>query len=693
MGRISVPPLHLRAQLVPTRLRALLGPTRRSALPAPIPARRRALPAPVLALALAGALLAAASAHASLTPASVIDGPSPTILSVDGAAMAPDGSGAILYRKLVEGQAHLFVARFAGGAWQPPVQVDAGQPFSASFPAIAAGDGGRVLVVWAEPFAVIAQATRYELMSAELDPGASQFGAAIQVDPKDIGDGSAAYPSLAMAPNGQAYVAYRVVTDNLINNQTIVPPRPGDELIDVRVAHYNGQGLAWTSLGRINDHPQLTMRHPSWENAPAIGVSQTGNAVVSWQEPDASGVARILARRIFGNRLGNIVLDVSATSAEGQPIQAEADAPAIAVSIFGEAKIAYRLAGGAGSPYGSPRILLNTLPAETDPAGAKLQGAKVLAAGSTLGPPSIAVGSRGELRAAYDSAGAAQLVSGSDFEALSAPLSLGGVGSPRESAATNATRVPTSINPAGGGVSVWPSADGAGLPVIAAREDFAGGAWQSALLAAPISGPVGAPALGGSSNGDALIAFMQGPSEQQQVVGAVAKAPPGQFLATTPVGWVRGSAAEVSWEAPSEAFGRTTYSVLVDGHVRAHGLSGSSLALDPRALGDGVHQVQVLATDSLGQQTMTPQATLKVDANPPGVTVRRMGARRVTVRVLDRASGALAADTSISFGDGAHAIHRLTARHTYAAGGTYTVTVRSRDRVGNILNVHLRVQV
>jgi len=76
--------------------------------------------------------------------------------------------------------------------------------------------------VWAEPFAVIAQATHYELMSAELDPGASQFGSAIQVDPKDIGDGSAAYPSLAMAPNGQAYVVYRVVTDNLLNNQNII---------------------------------------------------------------------------------------------------------------------------------------------------------------------------------------------------------------------------------------------------------------------------------------------------------------------------------------------------------------------------------------------------------------------------------------------------------------------------------------
>lgn len=663
----------------------------------PVPASSCALASACLALCLALFLalclaLCAPATRAQLAPASVIDGPSPTILDVDGAAMAPDGSGAILYRKLVEGQAHLFVARLRGGTWQAPVQVDHGQRFGAGSPALAAGNGGRVLVVWAEPWAVIAQVTHYQLMSAEIDPGASEFGAAAQVDPKDIGDGSAAYPSLAMAPNGQAYVAYRAVTDNLLNNQRVVPARPGDELIDVRVARCNGQGLAWTSLGNINDHPQVTMRHPTAENAPAIGVSLAGNAVVTWQEPDAAGVARILARRIFGNRVGTAVLDVSASSANGQPIDAEADAPAIAVGTFGEAKIAYRLAGGAGSPYGGARILLNTLPAETDPKGAKLQGVQALAGGPTLGPPSVAVDSKGNFRTTYDASGTAQLMSGNDFEPLGSPLSLGGVGSPRQPANTTSTRVLSSINPAGGGVSAWPAGDAGGLPAVSAREDFADGAWQSARLAAPVSGPVGPPALGGSGNGDAAIAFVQGPAEAQQVMGAIAKAPPGEFEATTPVGWVRGSRATVSWEAPSEAFGGTSYEVLVDGQVRSRHLTGLALRLDPRALGDGVHEVQVLASDGLGQQTMTPEAALKVDANPPEVTLRRRG-RRVAIRVVDRGSGAVARDTTMAFGDGTSARHKLKTRHTYAAGGTYTIVVHSRDRVGNNLNVNLRVKV
>jgi hypothetical protein len=630
--------------------------------------------------------------HAQLEPAAVLDGPSPTILDVDGAAMAPDGSGGVLYRVLAGGQAHLFVSRFLNGLWQPPVQVDGGQPFAASFPAIAAGNGGRLLVVWAEPYATINQVTHYELMSAEIDPGASQFGPAIQVDPKDIGDGTAAYPSLAMAPNGQAYVAYRVVTNSLVGS-TIVPPRPGDELIDVRVARYNGQGLDWTSLGNVNDHPQLTMRHPSQSNAPVIGVSLAGNAVVAWQEPDASGVARILARRIFGNRVGTAVLDVSATSALGQPVDAEADAPAIAVGTFGEAKIAYRLAGGAGSPYGGPRILLNTLPSEVDPNGAKLQGVQVLAASSTLGPASIAIDKRGEFRAAYDSGAMAQLVSGSDFEAPSAPLSFSGVGSPQQPAAPTATQVLTSINPAGGGVTVWPAAGPSGLPVVQAREDFADGAMQSALLSAPISGPVGPPVLGGSGNGDALIAFAQGPPDRQQVMAAVAKAPPSQFIATAPVGWVSASKATIAWEAPSEAFGATTYALLVDGRVRARRLSGLATRVDPRGLGDGVHKVQVLATDALQQQTLTPDVTLKVDANPPEVNIRRLAGRRIAVRVSDRGSGALAKATTISFGDGAHNKRHLTARHAYASAGSYTVTVHSRDKVGHTLNVNLRVRI
>jgi hypothetical protein len=627
------------------------------------------------------ALLTADRAAAELAPASVIEGPSATILDVDGAAMAPDGSGGILYRKLIDGQPHLFVASFQHGAWQPPVQVDAGQPFAATFPTLAAGDNGRLLVVWAEPWATIGQEVNYELMSAEMEPGSQQFGPAQQIDPKGIGNGTAAYPSLAMAANGIAYVAYRVVTNSLVGS-TIVPLRPGDELISVKVARYNGPGLPWTSLGSINAHPELTMRHPSASNAPVIGVSLAGNAVVAWQEPESAGVARIWAERIFGSRLGN-VLEVSPGSVGGTPITAEADAPALAVSSFGEARIAYRLAGGAGSPYGTAKVLLNTLPAEVDTHGAKLLGATVVGGAGELGAPNVAIDQGGEFRLAYTGGGNAQALTGGDFQPTSAPAALG---------STSGQQALTTINPTGGGVTVW-SAVSTGRPVIDAREDFSDGAWQQAQLSAPLSGPIGTPVLGGSGQGDALIAFSQGPADQQQVMASVAKAPPGKFQVITPVGWVKGSSATITWEPPAEAFGSTTYALVIDGQVRKPGLTGLSLRIDPRGLGDGVHSIQILATDSVGQQTMTPVATLKVDADPPRVSVVRLAHQTVRLRVYDRASGAVASATRIAFGDGTSVHGKLNVRHTYAHRGRYRITVDSRDKVGNELSAHIWVQV
>jgi hypothetical protein len=647
------------------------------------------MPRIVALVACAVALCAASTARAAIQPAVTIDGPSPAILDVDGAAMAPDGSGGILYRKLVDGEAHLFVARFAQGTWQAPVQVDMGQPFGASSPAIAAGDDGRLLVVWTEPWAVVGGITHYQLMSAQLSPGAASFAPAIQVDPNDIGDGSAAYPSLAMAPNGNAYVVYRVVTQALGPDSTssVVPLRPGDELVDVRVAHYNGDGLSWSYLGAINQFPQLTMRRPSASNAPVIGVSSMNDAVVVWQEPDTTGVARIWVRRIFGNTLGN-PLEVSANTANGQPIDVDADAPALAVSAYGEARIAYRLAGGPGSPYGSARVFVNSLPPDTAPDGSKLTGPQAVDGATTLGAPSISIdpsANVGDFRIAYTAAGSAKLVLGDDYNGNGAPESLG---------ATSSERALTTIGQNGGGVTVWQGTSGSGQPVIDAREDFAGGAMQLAQLAGPISGPTDLPVLAGTGSGDALIAFRQGPPGQSQVLAAAVKGPPGDFIASGPVGWVKGSAATLSWSPAPEAFGTTTYSIVVDGQVRAHGLTGLSARLNPRGLGNGIHHVQVLATDSLGQQTMTPEVDVKVDADPPEVKLQLLGHRAVRVRVLDHASGALAQGTLIDFGDGSRAVRgKLSARHSYTHAGTYTIVVHDRSKVGNGGVAHLRVQI
>jgi len=153
------------------------------------------------------ALAHAPAAHALTSPVATIDGPSAEIVELGGVAMASDGTGGIVYRKRVEGRAHIFAALYSNGSWGAPQRVDVGQPFESSFPAIAAGEGGRLVVVWVNHYS----STTDGLFSAALEPGSSGFQAPVPVD-LDLGQAIGTYPSVAMNLSGQALVAYRVIT-------------------------------------------------------------------------------------------------------------------------------------------------------------------------------------------------------------------------------------------------------------------------------------------------------------------------------------------------------------------------------------------------------------------------------------------------------------------------------------------------
>src|SRR5690348_10460527 len=122
-------------------------------------------------LALAVALCAAAPARATISTAQNLDGPSGDIVAVDGVAMSEDGTGGLVYRKRVGGRVHIYVAQLANGRWRGAQRVDQGQTFDSSWPAIGAGDGGRLVVVWVQEFGVGTD----RLFSASLDPGAQRF--------------------------------------------------------------------------------------------------------------------------------------------------------------------------------------------------------------------------------------------------------------------------------------------------------------------------------------------------------------------------------------------------------------------------------------------------------------------------------------------------------------------------------------
>ncbi|HLL91845.1 MAG TPA: PKD domain-containing protein, partial [Solirubrobacteraceae bacterium] len=634
----------------------------------------------VVTLAFAGTLAARAQpVWAVILPAVTIDGPSQEIVGFGGVAMAEDGTGGLVYLRRVGGVPHVFVSRFVEGHWLAPIRVDSEEPFAASWPRIGAAEGGELVVVWATPFGTERGHPEDELLGATLGPGASSFGRAALIDP-DIGDGAGASPDLAMSSTGQADVVYRVVESEAGKPTTIPLLRPGDVVEEVRVAHYEGD--SWSSLGEINRDVGLSMRPPTQANAPQIAIGPAGNGLVVWQEPEIEGVARIWGRRIFGASL-DYVLPVSATSFNGNPIVADADAPSVASSRLGLAEVAYRQLWSPGSPLPGPRIFLNVLPDGEASSGGEFAGATVLdesavagEASATVGPPSIDIDEQQGMRLLYDSNGTPRVIEGDD-RGLSGAVSLG----PAVSGGEDGASV---MNPAGGGVSAWASAGPQG-PAVAVREDFADGAAQTALVEGGGGGPVSELAVGRSGLGDGLIGFLQGPIGNAAIVADQVSAPPQHFVVNVPHRWVKPSHALVSWQAAPSANGPLSYSTVVDGGAPQPVPAGAlESRIDAQTLGSGAHHVQVLATDSDGASMLSSPLTLLVDGQPPTVKITpTSGGAGVQVRASDAYSGLDAKAVSVTFGDGASARGHARLRHRYARGGIYRVSVHVRSNIGN----------
>jgi hypothetical protein len=631
----------------------------------------------------------AEQARAVILPAVTIDGPSEEIVGFGGVAMAQDGTGGLVYLKRVDGVAHVFVSRYSEGHWQAPIRVDTGESFAASSPRIGAANGGELVVVWTTPFATEHERPVDELLGSTLGPGSPAFGPAMIVDP-DIHAGTGTSPDLAMSSTGQADVVYRVVDDNPKQTASIPLLRPGDVVEEVRVAHFDGE--QWSALGAINRDPGVSMRPPTPANAPQIAIGPTGNGIVVWQEPNVEGVARIWARRIFASTL-DYVLPVSAESLSGTEIGQDADAPSVAVSLLGQAEVAYRQLAGPGSPLPGARIFLNTLPDGESANGSEFTGANVVdnevpgGAGATVGPPSIDIDEHQDMRLLYDANGAPRVIAGND-RGLSGALSLGPPFAGPELSSASV------MNPAGGGVSAWPSADAQGDPAVAVREDFPGGAVQTALVSGGAGGEVGELAVGRSGLGDSLVAFRQGPLGNAAIVATQVTAPPVPSVLSVPQGWVTPTQAVVSWQAAESADGPLSYRVVLDGRPLATPAGALELHLSSPALASGVHRVQVLATDIDGQATLTPPSSLRVDGTPPAVKiVRARHGSVVSVRISDTGSGVDVSAVSASFGDGSSARARKLFKHRYTHPGIYTVVVHVRDKLGNQAIVRRLVSV
>ena len=639
---------------------------------------------PVLALGLAVLVLAILAAHvqsarAVILPAQTIEGPSEEIVGFGGVAMASDGTGGLVYLKRVDGVPHVFVSRYAEGRWSAPIRVDTEEPYAASWPRIGAAEGGELIVTWATQYALSPppeEKPQYEMLGAELGPGGERFGQAILID-QDIHEATGTDPELAVSPTGYADLVYRVVEQSRVG---VVELHRGDVTETVRAAHFDG--TRWTNLGAINRNTGVGMRPPTAANAPRIAIGPAGNGIVVWQEPELNGVARIWARRLFGSTL-DYVMPVSASTYNGAPIMQDADAPSVAVTWLGQADVAYRQTAGPGSPLPGPRIYLNVLPNGESTSGSEFTGAFIAdnavsgGAAASIGPPSIDIDEKEDLRLLYDSNGTPRVVEGDDH-GLTGTLSLG---PPFAGAETSAVSV---MNPEGGGVSAWPSANAQGAPEVTVREDFPTGAVQTGLVGGGAGGEVAELAVGRSGLGDGLVAWRQGPLGDAAIVAAAVTAPPAELVFSVPKSWVTPSQAIVSWQPAASADGPLRYTVVLDGRKQATPANASELRIDPLGLSSGRHTAQLLVTDIDGQSTLSKPSTLHVDGVPPTVKVASSAhGSTVSVRISDPYSGVESKAVTVSFGDGADARGRTSYRHSYASAGVYQVVVNVRDKLGN----------
>lgn len=645
-------------------------------LRAPLPSARIA----AFAAALVACCVVCAPAHATVSAAQLIDGPSADLLELGGAAMAPDGTGGIVYRKVDGGRAHVFAAQYVGGTWRPAQRVDAGrtQAFESTWPVIAAGNGGRLVVVWAQEFGAADR-----LFSASLQPGARQFEAPVPVD-LNVGDASLGLaPSVAMAAGGQALLTYRVVTD-----AQPAGAADGGVLAEIRVARLTGQ--LWSSLGTpMNRNTAALVPALTGANGPRIGVDQTGAGVVAWSELDDEFAARVYFRRVFAGGVG-IARQVTPREIDGAR-SGPTDAFALSVGRFGEAAVAWRQQPFRAAD-GGPRVwaaaiadqfsseaLAFAAPRLVDGGGAAAPGA------GALGAPSVSIAGPDAL-VGLSVGSTAQAIEVTETD-VAAPVRLD------RGDAAPAPGTAVALGSDGSAALAWRLGAG-GRGTVRLQERRSDGVLADRVLTGPRGGAIDDLLLGGSGLGDGLAAFTQGTGAGRQVVSAVVDAAPQTFSVQAPLDWVRDETVRLEWDPAAAAVGKVSYAVVVDDDVAAENLRGTTFDLPTDDLEDGRRTVAVVATDAAGQETSSVPAVLRFDGTPPTLRTRVLKGRRLEVRLDDGAgSGVLASSVRVSFGNGGKAAGKRRTLTRLARPGRYRVVVRVQDKAGNKATLSKTVRV
>jgi hypothetical protein len=167
-------------------------------------------------------------------------------------------------------------------------------------------------------------------------------------------------------------------------------------------------------------------------------------------------------------------------------------------------------------------------------------------------------------------------------------------------------------------------------------------------------------------------------------------------------GW-RPATDAIKWSA-SDASGIRTVQVLVDGTERARAdqkcdftrpapcpaSPNGSFSLAGLPVGDGTHDVSVVATDAAGNSAIQT-AKVALDANPPAVTLSQAAGHTIRVRVADGASGVAGGGIEVRDSTGAPfrslpttlTGNMLTATLDHGRASRIGIRVGAADNAGN----------
>jgi hypothetical protein len=590
----------------------------------------------VLAVLLAGVL--SAPAPAAYFPGDAIDGPSGDVRALGDVDLARDGSGALAYVKADGGVDHVYVARFEHGLLQPPERIDITLPGPSSQPVLGASDSGRLAV------AFVNSGTVYGVVR----PSGLPFS-----PPVPLGPGLD--PSVDLSINGTAYASY---TSNG----------------DVRIARLDRRSNAWIGLvSPVDVDPAREAGVGGGRSR--VAISADGIGVVTWGE-----AGHVFARKMFNAGLSNAPQDLTPPDFAGR-VATVSDLPDIdAEDDSSYAWVVFRQTFADGGSRILARRQRGTQfdpPVALDTGDEPVRDPRIDLNGRGLGLATMAGASTGQPMTA--------LIDVRDAFGLGSRLLTPSVAGPAAvpSISENNSAVVAAV------------LAGAGPASVAVRPYVDGKPEAPLLLSRPELGVV-APERGfdvaSDRAGGVLFAWVQGGDADRKIVTAYYDRPPATFLGYTSQRCCGGVAPSLRWQESFNLWGPLRYELLIDNKLVGQ-TAGNTLAL-PGPLAGGTHTWQVRAIDVRGQATRSKTRLLRIDARKPLLAIgykRRKRVVTMSVRGRDdsRTSSLVSGmkEVKVAWGDNGIASvarSRLKVTHRYRRGGTYTITVTGRDKVGNV---------